>query len=165
MGCLAPPFSLWNLFYLFKKTSIDTHSKKRYWQVVIEFSFPARTVKWAHIEETWLSLTCRCLFSSSSLWGSGGSLSQVTSPSFSSLTVYSNQDDYQLVRKLGRGKYSEVFEAINITNNERVVVKILKVSSYWMLIMEIRNKIHWYLVFLVFCNRLVYRLFSIYDWL
>lgn len=40
----------------------------------------------------------------------------------------SNQDDYQLVRKLGRGKYSEVFEAINITNNERVVVKILKVS-------------------------------------
>lgn len=44
------------------------------------------------------------------------------------LSVYSNQDDYQLVRKLGRGKYSEVFEAINITNNEKVVVKILKVS-------------------------------------
>ncbi|EGW01747.1 Casein kinase II subunit alpha' [Cricetulus griseus] len=40
--------------------------------------------------------------------------------------LHSNQDDYQLVRKLGRGKYSEVFEAINITNNERVVVKILK---------------------------------------
>lgn len=41
----------------------------------------------------------------------------------------SNQDDFQLVRKLGRGKYSEVFEAINITNNEKVVVKILKVRS------------------------------------
>lgn len=41
-----------------------------------------------------------------------------------------NQDDFQLVRKLGRGKYSEVFEAINITNNEKVVVKILKVNSY-----------------------------------
>ncbi|XP_021264209.1 casein kinase II subunit alpha' isoform X1 [Numida meleagris] len=41
-------------------------------------------------------------------------------------SLASNQDDYQLVRKLGRGKYSEVFEAINITNNERVVVKILK---------------------------------------
>lgn len=40
-----------------------------------------------------------------------------------------NQDDYQLVRKLGRGKYSEVFEAINITNNEKVVVKILKVMQ------------------------------------
>lgn len=47
---------------------------------------------------------------------------------FVSLAFHSNQDDYQLVRKLGRGKYSEVFEAINITNNERVVVKILKVS-------------------------------------
>lgn len=35
-----------------------------------------------------------------------------------------------MVRKLGRGKYSEVFEAINITNNEKVVVKILKVSLY-----------------------------------
>uniref|UniRef100_G1SN56 Casein kinase II subunit alpha n=1 Tax=Oryctolagus cuniculus TaxID=9986 RepID=G1SN56_RABIT len=43
-----------------------------------------------------------------------------------SFASHSNQDDYQLVRKLGRGKYSEVFEAINITNNERVVVKILK---------------------------------------
>ena len=31
------------------------------------------------------------------------------------------QDDYQLVRKLGRGKYSEVFEAINITSNENVL--------------------------------------------
>ena len=39
----------------------------------------------------------------------------------------SNQDDYQIVRKLGRGKYSEVFEGINITNNEKVVIKILKV--------------------------------------
>ena len=32
----------------------------------------------------------------------------------------------KLVRKLGRGKYSEVFEAINVTNNEKCVVKILK---------------------------------------
>ena len=36
------------------------------------------------------------------------------------------QDDYQLVKKLGRGKYSEVFEAINARNNEKCVVKILK---------------------------------------
>lgn len=43
--------------------------------------------------------------------------------------LYRQQDDYQLVRKLGRGKYSEVFEAINITNNEKCVVKILKVKS------------------------------------
>lgn len=47
----------------------------------------------------------------------------------------SNQDNYQLVRKLGRGKYSEVFEAINVTNNEKVVVKILKVSCILLLLL------------------------------
>eukprot|EP00794_Sanderia_malayensis_P018580 gene18580-20443_t len=36
------------------------------------------------------------------------------------------QDNYQLVRKLGRGKYSEVFEGINVVNNEKTVIKILK---------------------------------------
>lgn len=50
---------------------------------------------------------------------------------------YSNQEDYQLVRKLGRGKYSEVFEAINITNNEKVVVKILKVSRILIIVLTI----------------------------
>ncbi|XP_061545148.1 casein kinase II subunit alpha isoform X6 [Phycodurus eques] len=44
----------------------------------------------------------------------------------SHVVEWGNQDDFQLVRKLGRGKYSEVFEAINITNNEKIVVKILK---------------------------------------
>lgn len=39
---------------------------------------------------------------------------------------WGQQDDYQIVRKLGRGKYSEVFEAINITNNDKCVIKILK---------------------------------------
>lgn len=39
---------------------------------------------------------------------------------------WGQQDDYQLVRKLGRGKYSEVFEAVNITSNDKCVVKILK---------------------------------------
>jgi len=33
---------------------------------------------------------------------------------------------FQLVRKLGRGKYSEVFEAINVVSNEKCVVKTLK---------------------------------------
>lgn len=44
--------------------------------------------------------------------------------------IYRQQDSYELVRKLGRGKYSEVFEAINVSNEEieKVVVKILKVS-------------------------------------
>ncbi|XP_044763619.1 casein kinase II subunit alpha-like [Coccinella septempunctata] len=35
-------------------------------------------------------------------------------------------DDYQLVKKLGRGKYSEVFQAINTTTNKTCVVKVLK---------------------------------------
>lgn len=39
---------------------------------------------------------------------------------------WGQQDDYQIARKLGRGKYSEVFEAVNITNNEKCVIKILK---------------------------------------
>lgn len=43
-----------------------------------------------------------------------------------SMLDWGNHDDYQLVRKLGRGKYSEVFEGINITTNEKCVVKILK---------------------------------------
>lgn len=45
---------------------------------------------------------------------------------------WGQQDDYQLVRKLGRGKYSEVFEAINVTNNEKCVVKILKVGMVFL---------------------------------
>jgi len=48
---------------------------------------------------------------------------------------FRQQDDYQLVRKLGRGKYSEVFEAIDVTNSEKCVVKILKVTNYFILIL------------------------------
>ncbi|CAO3612983.1 unnamed protein product [Cunninghamella echinulata] len=32
--------------------------------------------------------------------------------------IYKLQDNYEIIRKVGRGKYSEVFEGINITNNE-----------------------------------------------
>ena len=46
------------------------------------------------------------------------------------------QDDYQLVRKLGRGKYSEVFEAINVVTNEKCVVKILKVNLFLDMVMS-----------------------------
>lgn len=38
----------------------------------------------------------------------------------------SSQDDYEIVCKVGRGKYSEVFEGINISNQEKCVIKILK---------------------------------------
>ena len=55
---------------------------------------------------------------------------------------FREQDDYQLVRKLGRGKYSEVFEAINVVTNEKCVVKILKVNQLFQLnfILVIINK-------------------------
>jgi len=36
------------------------------------------------------------------------------------------QDDYEVIRKIGRGKYSEVFEGVNVSNNKPCVVKILK---------------------------------------
>ncbi|KHG02708.1 Casein kinase II subunit alpha [Gossypium arboreum] len=43
------------------------------------------------------------------------------------LTVqWGEQDDYEVVRKVGRGKYSEVFEGVHITDNEKCVIKILK---------------------------------------
>lgn len=42
------------------------------------------------------------------------------------LSIPSDQDDYEVVRKVGRGKYSEVFEGINVNNNERCIIKILK---------------------------------------
>lgn len=40
--------------------------------------------------------------------------------------VWEEQEDYEIIRKIGRGKYSEVFEGVNVTDNSPVVVKILK---------------------------------------
>lgn len=40
---------------------------------------------------------------------------------------WGDQDNYQLIRKLGRGKYSEVFEGINGLSEEKCAIKILKV--------------------------------------
>ncbi|KAI8017345.1 hypothetical protein LOK49_LG04G00830 [Camellia lanceoleosa] len=46
---------------------------------------------------------------------------------YEALTVqWGEQDDYEVVRKVGRGKYSEVFEGIHCTNNEKCIIKILK---------------------------------------
>lgn len=42
------------------------------------------------------------------------------------ISLNSEQDDYEVVRKVGRGKYSEVFEGINVNNNEKCIIKILK---------------------------------------
>jgi len=39
---------------------------------------------------------------------------------------WGNQENYHLVHKLGRGKYSEVYEGVCLKNNQKCVVKILK---------------------------------------
>jgi len=39
---------------------------------------------------------------------------------------WGGQENYEIIKKIGRGKYSEVFEAINITNNQKCVIKVLK---------------------------------------
>ena len=43
-----------------------------------------------------------------------------------STVVFNWQDDYEIISKIGRGRYSEVFEALNLLTNETVVVKMLK---------------------------------------
>lgn len=46
---------------------------------------------------------------------------------YESLVVnWGDQEDYEVVRKIGRGKYSEVFEGMNVLNNTKCVIKILK---------------------------------------
>jgi len=39
---------------------------------------------------------------------------------------WGDQENYEVVRKVGRGKYSEVFEGINVTNGEKCIIKSLK---------------------------------------
>lgn len=46
---------------------------------------------------------------------------------YESLVVnWGDQEDYEVVKKIGRGKYSEVFEGINVINKQKCVIKILK---------------------------------------
>lgn len=39
---------------------------------------------------------------------------------------FRDQEKYEVIKKIGRGKYSEVFSGINILNNEKCVIKVLK---------------------------------------
>ena len=40
--------------------------------------------------------------------------------------LFRNQDEYEIIKKIGRGKYSEVFEGISSQSKKKVVIKILK---------------------------------------
>ncbi|KAL7409591.1 kinase-like domain-containing protein [Mrakia frigida] len=39
---------------------------------------------------------------------------------------WGKQEDYEIVRKVGRGKYSEVFAGVSLSTSQKVVVKVLK---------------------------------------
>ncbi|KAI9222789.1 casein kinase II subunit alpha [Blastocladiella britannica] len=39
---------------------------------------------------------------------------------------WGNPDNYEIVRKIGRGKYSEVFEGVCVSNGAKCVIKVLK---------------------------------------
>ena len=39
---------------------------------------------------------------------------------------WGKQENYEIIKKIGRGKYSEVYEGIDIRNDKRVVIKVLK---------------------------------------
>ena len=40
--------------------------------------------------------------------------------------TWGKQEDYEIIKKVGPGKYSEVYEGININNDQRVIIKVLK---------------------------------------
>lgn len=44
--------------------------------------------------------------------------------------ILRSQENYEIIKKIGRGKYSEVYEGINTANNERIVIKILKPGKH-----------------------------------
>ncbi|KAJ2239915.1 Casein kinase II subunit alpha, partial [Coemansia sp. RSA 455] len=39
---------------------------------------------------------------------------------------WGSQENYEIIRKIGRGKYSEVFEGIDVSSNTSCVIKVLK---------------------------------------
>eukprot|EP00347_Sterkiella_histriomuscorum_P012132 403369773 len=47
-------------------------------------------------------------------------------------------DNYRVVHKIGRGKYSEVFEGVNIENRERVCIKVLKPVRTMKILREVK---------------------------
>lgn len=51
---------------------------------------------------------------------------------------WGNVEDYEVVRKIGRGKYSEVYEGVNVINQAPCVVKVLKPVQKKKILREIK---------------------------
>jgi casein kinase II subunit alpha len=51
---------------------------------------------------------------------------------------WSDENNYEITKKIGRGKYSEVFEGNSILNKQKCVVKILKPIKYVKILREIK---------------------------
>jgi hypothetical protein len=83
---------------------------------------------------------CNCISFIFSLFPFCCYISDLSEPLRSLICVlFSDQDDYEVVRKVGRGKYSEVFEGINVNSNERCIIKILKPVK--------KKKVNFYLLY------------------
>jgi casein kinase II subunit alpha len=49
---------------------------------------------------------------------------------YETLTISSvDNENYEIIKKVGKGKYSEVFEGINIETDEKIVIKVRKSYS------------------------------------
>lgn len=51
---------------------------------------------------------------------------QVFNGSKTTIVELSSPDRYDAIRKIGRGKYSEVFEGVDSNTNKKIVIKVLK---------------------------------------
>ncbi|ODV95797.1 hypothetical protein PACTADRAFT_40642 [Pachysolen tannophilus NRRL Y-2460] len=51
---------------------------------------------------------------------------------------WGNISDYEILSKIGRGKYSEVFTGVNILNNKECVIKVLKPVKFKKIYREIK---------------------------
>ena len=51
----------------------------------------------------------------------------LTDTDYENMPIHWNDcEDYEIIRKVGRGKYSEVFEGWKISTEEKVIIKCLK---------------------------------------
>ena len=53
--------------------------------------------------------------------------------------IWADGSIYVCERKIGRGKYSEVFEGLNVNNSQKCVVKMLKPSNFYIILVKFKK--------------------------